>query len=224
MRGSVNGFENATFEESIVALYPQLVRLAFRLCRNAADARDLAQDAIERGLRCRESFRTGDAPDRWMCTILRRMFLDGCRSRRRRAHIPIAEVGDALRSPEADVLPAWETFTADDVQRALLFLDAESRQVFRLFAFDRLPQEEIAQRLAISRRTVATRVFRTRAKLRKLLESGAYRRQLALVPTPDAPADLPEPPAAPGRLPQHPPRTRVAARRRPRQAPAASSA
>ncbi len=224
MHRSVSGSDNASFEERIVALYPQLVRLAFRLCGNASDAHDLAQDAVERGLRCRVSFRTGDAPDRWMCTILRRMFLDGYRSRRRRAQLAIAEAGEAATSPEAEAPPAWEAFTTDDVQRALLFLDPQSRQVFCLFAFDRLAQDEIARRLSMSRRTVATRVFRTRAKLRKLLESGAYRRQLLLVVSPDAGGGAPEQAPAGGRAPQHPPRTRVAARRRPRQVTAASSA
>ena len=65
-----------TFEEGLVALYPRLFPLALRLCRDRADAHDLVQDAVERGLRCRALFRTGDTPDRWMSTILRRIFVD----------------------------------------------------------------------------------------------------------------------------------------------------
>jgi len=225
MDRSVNSSPDAGFDERLVALYPQLFRLALRLCRNPEDAHDLAQDAVERGLRCRLSFRTGDAPDRWMSTILRRMFVDRCRTRRRRrAQIAMLEADDSLAPAEPEGRPVWEAFTAEDVQRALLFLDQKSREIFHLFVFDRLTQGEIAQRLCIPRRTVATRVFRVRAKLKTLLESGTHRRQLALVPPRPAPP-APTPPVAPpgNRLTQHPPRTRVAARRRPRPATAAGS-
>src|SRR4030095_512260 len=58
-----------TFEKGLVALYPRLFPLALRLCRDRADAHDLVQDAVERGLRCRALFRGGDTPDRWMSTI-----------------------------------------------------------------------------------------------------------------------------------------------------------
>ena len=214
-----NRNQNEDFEQRLVALYPQLVRMAFKLCRNTADALDLAQNAMERGLRNRVSFRTGDSPDRWMCTILRRMFLDGYRVRRRRARITVAEQYDAIPPPDADGPPAWEAFTVEDVQRALLFCDRESREIFNLFQFESLPQDEIARRMSISRKTVATRVFRTRAKLRQLLESGAYRRQLALVTTSAEPVAGP---AIASRVPAHAPRTRVSPGRRPRQATAAT--
>lgn len=219
MDRSMNRNQNADFEQRLVALYPQLVRMAFKLCRNSADARDLAQNAMEKGLRNRASFVTGDSPDRWMCTILRRMFLDGCRVRRRRARIALPGQLDATPPPDTDGPPAWETFTIEEVQRALLFCDRESREIYNLFEFDSLPQEEIARRMSISRKTVATRVFRTRAKLRTLLESGEYSRQLVLVSTAPEPPPAPPPPA---RVPAHPRRTRVSPGRRPRQATAAS--
>jgi RNA polymerase sigma-70 factor (ECF subfamily) len=224
MKGTQSDSRDSGFDERIVALYPQLFRLAFRLCRNADDAHDLAQDAVERGLRCRLAFRTGDAPDRWMSTILRRMFVDRCRARRRRgAQAAILAADDAVIPAEPEARPVWETFTPDDVQRALLFLDEKSRDIFRLFVFDRLAQGEIAARLSIPRRTVATRVFRIRAKLKKLLESGAHRPHLALVPARPLPADTAAGAGPAGsRMTQHPPRTRVTARRRPRPATAAS--
>jgi RNA polymerase sigma-70 factor (ECF subfamily) len=207
MDGSENPNEDAAFEQRIATLYPQLFRLALRLCRNHADAHDLAQDAVERGLRYRGQFRTGGLPDRWMFTILRRIFLDDFRGRRRRARVPLLEEHEAITMSDPEPPEAWENFSLEDVQRAMLCLDRAGREIFGLFAFDRLPQAEIAQRLAISPKTVATRMFRTRAKLRELLESGAYLRQLVLLPAtapaPHASALLPAGP--------HPPRTRAAA-------------
>ena len=179
------------FEEKLVALYPQLMPLARRWCRNEADAHDLVQDAVERGLRCRALFRTGDAPDRWMSTILRRLFLDGCRSRRRRTELLAFAKWPDFAAPslvEPEDRQTWESFSTDDVRRALLFVDARSREIFSLFEFGDLDQREIARRLSISMRTVATRIFRTRDKLRKILAAGEHRRSLSLVrPAEDGP-------------------------------------
>jgi RNA polymerase sigma-70 factor, ECF subfamily len=172
-----------TFEEGLVALYPRLFPLALRLCRDRADAHDLVQDTVERGLRCRASFRTGEAPDRWMSTILRRIFVDGYRARRRRPGLLTLEERTAWAASvsEPEEPRRWEAFSVEDVRRALSFVDPAWRETFSLFAFGKLAQDEIAQRLSISRQTVATRVFRTRGKLREIFASGEYQRQRASV-------------------------------------------
>ena len=172
-----------TFEEGIVALYPRLFPLALRLCRDRSDAHDLVQDTVERGLRCRALFRTGDTPDRWMSTILRRIFVDAYRSRRRRARMVALDERTARAPSVSDPQepPRWEAFSVEDVRRALLSVDPAWRETFSLFAFGNLGQSEIAQRLSISRQTVATRVFRTRGKLRELFESGEYQQLRAAV-------------------------------------------
>ena len=170
------------FEDRLVALRPRLFQIAMRLCRNKADAHDLVHDAIERGLRCRALFRAGEALDRWMATILRRIFVDGYRSQRSRARL-MSSIQPETESPaEPPCLPPWEVFSIEDVRRALLFLDPSYREVFTLFTFDSLPQREISRRLSISSSTVATRILRGRRKLRQLLESGEHQRPLALVP------------------------------------------
>lgn len=181
---SVNCARNAAFEKGLVAFYSRLFPLALRLCRNQADAHDLVQDTVERGLRRRSLFRTGDTPDRWMCTILRRIFVDCYRSRRRRAGRVALEEQFIPTAPPSDPEEAapWEAFSVEDVRRALLFVDPRYRETFSLFAFGNLAQSVIARRLAISRQTVATRVFRTREKLREIFASGEYQRRLALVP------------------------------------------
>ena len=172
-----------TFEEGLVALYPRLYPLALRLCRDRSDAHDLVQDTVERGLRCRALFRTGDTPDRWMSTILRRIFVDCYRSRRRRARLVALDERTAWAASvsEPEEPPRWEAFTVEDVRRALLSVDPAWRETFSLFAFGNLPQDEIAQRLSITRQTVATRVFRTRGKLREIFASDEYQHQPALV-------------------------------------------
>jgi RNA polymerase sigma factor (sigma-70 family) len=212
MDRSTNQDEDDTFEERLVALYPQLFGLALRLCRNNADASDLVQAAFERGLRRRDLFRSGESPDRWMSTILRRIFVDDYRARRRRARLALLNEREATTAAAPEAIPAWENFTSEDVQRALLFVDRTSREVYSLFVFEQLGQDEIAGRLSIPQRTVATRIFRTRAKLRKILESGAYLRHLALVPAATDPSCQapPAPISATGRPLPRPSRARVA--------------
>ncbi len=211
---SENHNQTAAFGERIADLYPQLFRQALRLCRNRADASDLAQDAVERALRSRELFRSGERPDRWMYTILRRIFVDDCRAQRRRPRVPLLEEHDAVVSTDPRPPCAWEDYSTEDVQRALLCVERTGREVFTMFVFGRLAQKEIARRLSIPQKTVATRIFRVRAKLRQVLASGAYRRQLVLLPPP---AEAITPAPAPASAVPHPPRTRIAAaRRRPR--------
>jgi RNA polymerase sigma factor (sigma-70 family) len=210
MDRSTNQTQDDTFNVRLVALYPRLFGLALRLCRNNADAHDLVQAAFERGLRCRDLFRSGESPDRWMSTILQRIFVDDYRARRRRARLSLLEEHEAATAPTPEATAAWEALTVEDVQRALLFVDGVSREIYSLFVFGQLAQEEIAQRLSIPQKTVATRIFRTRGKLRKLLESGTYQRHLALVPPANDPAGQ-APPAqvsAAGRPLPHPPRSR----------------
>ena len=211
MDRSTNQNQDDAFEERLVALYPQLFGLALRLCRNNADAHDLVQAAFERGLRRRNLFRSGESPDGWMSTILRRIFVDDYRARRRRARVSLLDEHGAATTPEPEAPPAWEDFTFEDVQRALLFVDPVSREIYSLFVFGRLAHHEIARRVSIPRKTVATRIFRTRAKLRKILESGTYRHHLALVPpTTDPISQSPAQVSAAGRPLPRPPRTDVA--------------
>src|SRR4051812_31825973 len=156
MDSSVNCDTGAAFEKGLVTFYPRLFPMALRLCRNRANAHDLVQDTVERGLRCRTLFRSGDAPDRWMFTILRRIFVDGYRSgRRRRAQLMALEESPSPPPalPQTDAPSRWEAFTVEDVQRALLLVDAASRETFSLFTFGNVAQNEIAKRLSISRQT-----------------------------------------------------------------------
>jgi RNA polymerase sigma-70 factor, ECF subfamily len=175
---SANCATGTKFEKGLLAFYPRLFPLALQLCRNPADAHDLVQDTVERGLRRRTLFRRGDTPDRWMCTILRRIFLDRYRSRRRHAGMVALQERPACEAAPADSEePArWEAFSVEDVRRALSFVEPAARESFSLFAFGNLPHQEIAERLSIPRATVATRVFRTREKLRRILESGQHRK------------------------------------------------
>ena len=176
--------ERQQFDEAMVAAYPGLLREALRLTRNDADARDLVQAAITRALSRRSAFRYGGAPDKWITSILRRMFVDGYRHARTvrqfaRARDPIwvghQDSTEVDEDGESARPAAWEAFSMEDVRRAATLLPPSLHAAYWMFTFDQLPYEEISVRLDVSPGTVASRVFRARRNLRDLLLSGAFR-------------------------------------------------
>jgi len=179
--------DDVKFRKALAALYPTLVSYARRITRNPAEAEDLVHDAIERGLRRQDLFRAG-VPGGWMATILRHLFLDRCRRARRWKKI--APAWRRIRLEEAmayyfgsgagfDPLllrrPS-DAFDAEDIQRAVPLLKPALRQVFCMFAFERLSQRDIGRQLCLPVSTVGTRLMRARRNLRKLLEGTAGRR------------------------------------------------
>ena len=177
--------EGQQFDDAVVAAYPALLREALRLTRNEADARDLVQAAIERALSRRTAFRYGGAPDKWIASILRRMFVDRYRRARTvrqfaRARDPIwvtDEAGAPMDDDGERARPAaWEAFTIEDVRRAVSLLPTDQRVVYSLFAFEDRSYDEIAARLHVAPGTIASRVYRARRSLRDLLLSGSFRR------------------------------------------------
>jgi RNA polymerase sigma-70 factor, ECF subfamily len=157
-------------EAALVDAEPVLSRIAERMCANAADARDLVQDALERATRL------GLPPDvrnpsGWLVTIMHNLFIDRCRACARRPnHEPLVEQhADVTQIDPDPPEPAWSLITVDDIRAALAELEPAYRQVYELHTFERWSYEKIAGHLAIQRVTVGTRLHRARKKLREVL-------------------------------------------------------
>ena len=75
---------------------------------------------------------------------------------------------DLLPAPEQEP-PPWDQLSPDDVREALRACPAEARCTFELYHFGRLTLAELATILQLPRATVATRLHRTRGRLRGLL-------------------------------------------------------
>ena len=73
------------FERDLLTLLPRLRRFARSLARDAADADDLCQLALERALKARAQWQPGTRMDAWMYRIVRNCWIDEVRARRRRA-------------------------------------------------------------------------------------------------------------------------------------------
>jgi RNA polymerase sigma-70 factor (ECF subfamily) len=144
---------------------------ALRLCGNATDARDLVQDTLERGLRSLARYKPGTDGRAWLLTILHHLFIDRCRSRtrERRADVSAEQVEERVAAPEAEELPAWASISPEQLREALERIPEEFRLVYQLHALEGRSYNEIAERLAIPKATVGTRLIRARRRLKELL-------------------------------------------------------
>jgi RNA polymerase sigma-70 factor (ECF subfamily) len=145
-------------------LRSELRREAGRLTRNAADADDLVQDTVERGLRKKELYRYGSLRT-WLLHIMKNLFIDRCRRRR---HV---DTGVELLSipAESTPVPMWAQVSDVALAAAIARLQPLAREVIVLKEREGCSYAEISERLNIPVGTVGTRLIRARRKLREIL-------------------------------------------------------
>jgi RNA polymerase sigma-70 factor (ECF subfamily) len=171
------------FEQDVIALLPQLLATARRMCRNAADAEDLVSEAIARGWRHRGTLRERSRLRGWMFRILTNTYLS---ARRSRAAEPELQSLDAVDEASTFSLfeqlhqpvllwwgnPEQEFLTRlleADLERALDALDEPFRLTVLLCDVQGLSYQEIADALGLPIGTVRSRLARGRAQLQKAL-------------------------------------------------------
>ena len=161
----------ATFEAELLALLPRLRRFARALARDAADADDLCQTAIERALKARASWQDGTRLDAWMYRIVRNCWIDEARSRARAAlrlapeELGLSVAGDGEAEVEAAV-------TGRDIDRAMARLPDEQREAVALVLVEGLAYRDAADVLEIPMGTLTSRLGRGRQALMAMLEPG----------------------------------------------------
>jgi RNA polymerase sigma-70 factor (ECF subfamily) len=158
----------ADLHAELVALLPRLRRFARALARNAHDADDLVQLALERAL-ARAAQARADMPlAGWMFGIVRNAWIDELRSRGRRARTfaPAQageQVADASRSGHAEAL---------SVQDALARLPEEQRSAIALVLIEGLSYKEAAHVMQVPIGTLTSRLARGREALQAMLGEG----------------------------------------------------
>ena len=157
------------FEIELAALLPRLRRFGRALARDATDADDLVQTALERALKARAQWTAGTRLDSWMLRIMRNCWIDETRSRARRAKTLAPEedglaVGDPSANPE-------QAAAMRDVDRAMAALPEQQREVIALGLVDGLAYREAADILDIPMGTLTSRLTRGRQALAQMLEA-----------------------------------------------------
>lgn len=147
------------------ALVKRYAREVFGVCLgvvgNAADAEDLAQEALVRGFREIGRLRKGESFGPWIRRIGRNLSVDFVRRR---------QVGrQALESRIRDQEGSRPAGEFAGLERALGRLDEKHRAAIVLYYFDGERTEAVAEKLEISPATVLSRLSRARRQLRQML-------------------------------------------------------
>ncbi|HWH17389.1 MAG TPA: sigma-70 family RNA polymerase sigma factor [Allosphingosinicella sp.] len=156
------------FERELLTLLPRLRRFARSLARDAADADDLCQAALERALKAREQWQPGTRLDAWMYRIIRNSWIDEIRARTRRGQTFLAEEAGSCVGAESDA-DTW--MELHDVDRAMAEIPAEQREVIALVLVEGLAYREAAEILEIPIGTLTSRLTRGRQALARRLEA-----------------------------------------------------
>ena len=181
----------AALETLLVRYQPHLYRFGLRMCGNADDASDVAQESLMAMARSVRDFRGDASVTSWLYTIIRRLCI---RKRRRSKFAPARE--ESLDAPRSTVVERLADPTPDperaaagrEIDAALAtaidHLDPGQREVLLLRDVEGLSAPEVAQVLGLSVDAVKSRLHRARL---------AVRQQIApLLGIPTAPSPLPE--------------------------------
>ena len=158
------------FKAELVALIPHLRAFARSLCGNAAEADDLAQDAMLKAWKARDSFEPGTNIRAWGFTILRNLFYSEKRRSWRRQPLE-PETAEATLVAADDPSIGLEILA---VRNALGRLPDDQREALILVGAGELTYEEAAEVCDCAIGTVKSRVSRARRRLLELLAENGH--------------------------------------------------
>lgn len=149
-------------------------RLARHHARDESEALDITQEAFIAAFAALRRF-DGERPFRaWILRIALNKCRDWSRRRKVRRLLTFARPIDeatAVADPGPDPEAALHSASAvGHIRRELQALPAKLREPLILCAIEGMGQDEAAQLLGVSRKTVETRIYRGRQKLSALLE------------------------------------------------------
>ena len=160
------------FQRDLVKLIPHLRAFARTLTGNAAQADDLAQDAMIKAWDARKSFQLGTNMKAWTFMILRNQFYSDKRRSWRQIQLD-QEAAErtlvAVDNPEAPL-------ALDELRLAMAMLPDEQREALILVGAGGFAYEEAADICGCAIGTVKSRVSRARKALQGILDAGDYDR------------------------------------------------
>lgn len=152
--------------EALPDVHPRLWRYALTLTRDASEADDLTQEAVARGLSKASQFTPGTHVDRWLISILHRLWLNRLRAGKVRSGaglVPVEEAGlTAPDNPE-------ETFFGSEVLTAIMDLSEVQRVVVMLVYVEGYTYAEAAELVGVPVGTIMSRLAAARVKLKTRL-------------------------------------------------------
>ncbi len=170
------GGEAVDLREVVVEYRADIFRFARSLCRNDADAEDLAQTAVVRALAAPVELREPERAKYYLLRIVRNLATDQARARARVSVEPwaaVPEIASVDLEPEAVVLRA----DAQELPRAAFAdLPRGHQEILHLRFVEELDYAAVAARLHTTEHAARQRVYRAMQALRAI----AQRRELDL--------------------------------------------
>lgn len=165
--------DDAAFEQLVAMHEKKIYALCLRMCENAEDAQEAAQDAFLAAWSGLSNFREEAAFSTWLYRLAVNACTDILRRRKRKGQSVslddgevFLEIEDAAPTPER-ALEQQET--AKMVGEALSALPPDYRQVLVLRELHQLSYQEIAEVTRLELGTVKSRISRARALMRNYL-------------------------------------------------------
>jgi RNA polymerase sigma-70 factor (ECF subfamily) len=159
---------DAEFQAALVEIIPQMRAFARSLCRNGAEAEDLAQEAVARAWSNRGRFEMGTNIKAWAFMILRNQFYSD--KRRSWRSVPLdpefaAQTLVAVTNPSGNL-------ELDELRRAMSMIPDEQREALILIGAGGLSYEEASEICGVAIGTMKSRVSRARDRLALIYATG----------------------------------------------------
>jgi RNA polymerase sigma-70 factor (ECF subfamily) len=169
-RGDESSRAHREFEERLAECGPLAFRVAYGVLRHAADAEDVAQEALLKAYRNFGRLREPARFRGWLVRIVFRMALDRWRSvkRREKRETEWEQPEQRAAGPSVEELAASSEFQAR-MEQAMDELPEKFRLVVLLAGIEGYTLEEVSGMLGIPMGTVKSRLFFARKKLAEKL-------------------------------------------------------
>lgn len=164
----MGGSSTERFDALVAPHLPTLLRVAYRLVRNAADAQDLVQDTCVAACEHPADIEAARHPVRWLLRVLHNRFIDRSRQRKRTPLVAIDQADaesplvcgrpgpeDALLQTDAERALVRAYLKLEDAQRTLLVLRAEGYGLEEIEAITGIHRQVLRARLHRARRSLA---------------------------------------------------------------------
>jgi RNA polymerase sigma-70 factor (ECF subfamily) len=175
------------FEEEASPHFDSLYYMALHLTKDPSEAKDLVQDTLLRAYRFFDKYEKGTNFKAWVFTILRNLFINKYRKKKREpTKIDIEKIKWLLKDEENhnqdfNIITSKDDFSFkeyidyfdDEVVSALKELPVDFIMPVILADIEGLPYKEIAEIMDIPLGTVRSRIFRARAFIRDRLSEYA---------------------------------------------------
>ena len=149
------------YESLVAALYQDVYRYAYWICKNQPLAQDLVQETFLRAWRSLDSLQNDKAAKAWLFTILRRE-----NARLYERYRPeLVDIEDQSIAESSDNEPD-HSMDRELLHNAINRLESDYREPLLLQVLGGFSGKEIAEILDLNNNTVMTRLFRARSKLK----------------------------------------------------------